>query len=144
MEGNAFDAYDTLNAPNEPATTWEEDLNQPAQIAGQAGVEAKRNQLGSRRALKATSRNVAKRLRTRQETRSTTKSSKTAEAAIRTDNNPGAPGRERKDKSIETSDHARGGAGDTGNPATIRGGIRNPETRLSEGAREGKWKTVSD
>ena len=35
------------------------------------------------------------------------------------DSNPGVPGRERKDKSIETGDHARGGAGDTGNPASI-------------------------
>ena len=80
VEGNAFNAYD---APDATATTREEDLNQPAQIAGQAGVEAEGNQLVSLRALKATSGNVAKRLRTRQETRLTTKSGKTAEAAIR-------------------------------------------------------------
>lgn len=40
VEGNAFDAYDAPDALNATATTWEEDLNQPAQIAGQAGVEA--------------------------------------------------------------------------------------------------------
>ena len=33
---------------------------------------------------------------------------------------------------METGDHARSGAGDTGNLASIRGGVGNPETRLSD------------
>ena len=80
VEGDAYDAYD---APDATATTREGDSSQPGQIACQAEVEAERNQLVSPGVLKATSGNVAKRLRTRQETRSTIKSGKTAEAAIK-------------------------------------------------------------
>lgn len=82
VEGDAFNARDATDARN-PTTTTREDLNWPSQIAGQAGVEAERNQLESLKALKGTSVNVAKRLRTRQETRSSIKSGKTAEAVIR-------------------------------------------------------------
>ena len=83
MGDNAFNASDASDAPNALTTTGEEDLNQPAQIGGRAGVEAEGNQLVSLRALKVTSGNAEKRLRTRQETRSTISSGKTAGATIR-------------------------------------------------------------
>lgn len=73
MEDDAFNALDAYDAPDATATTREEDESQPGQIAYQAGVEVERNQMVSLGVLKATSGNVAKRLRTRQETRSTIK-----------------------------------------------------------------------
>ncbi len=71
------------DAPNALTITGEEDWNQPAQIGGRTGVEAEGNQLVSLRALKATSGNAEKRLRTRQETHSAISSGKTAGATIR-------------------------------------------------------------
>lgn len=79
VEGNAFnvcDASDALDA----TTAMVEDLNQPAQIEG---IEVEGNQLVSLKALKATSGNAEKRLRTRQEIRSTTNSGKKTGAATR-------------------------------------------------------------
>lgn len=73
IEGDAFNALNAYDAPDATATTREEDESQPGQIACQAGVEVERNQMVSLGVLKATSGNVAKRLRTRQETRSTIK-----------------------------------------------------------------------
>lgn len=80
IEGDAYDA------PDATATTREyeqEALSQTGQIACQSGIEEQRNQLVSLGVLKATSGNAAKRLRMRQETRTTARSSKTAEAAIK-------------------------------------------------------------
>ncbi len=77
--GNAFNAcsaFDALDA----TTTREENLNQPAQIEG---VEAEGNQLVSLKALKTTSGNAGKWLRTRQETRSTINLGKTVRAVSR-------------------------------------------------------------
>ena len=79
VEGNASNAYDAYDAPD-ATTTREEDLNQPVQIEG---VEVQGNHWGDLKALKTTSGNAEKRLRTRQETRSTTNSRKTAGAAIK-------------------------------------------------------------
>ena len=83
LEGDACDACD---APDATATTREyeqEALSQTGQVACQSGMEGQRNQLVSLGVLKATSGNAAKRLRTRQETRTTAKWSKTAEATIK-------------------------------------------------------------
>ena len=77
--GNAFNACNASHALD-ATTTREENLNQPAQIEG---VEAEGNQLVSLKALKATSGNTGKRLRTRQETHSTINSGKTAGAVSR-------------------------------------------------------------
>ena len=81
MEADALDACD---APDATATTREEDVSQLGQGACQVGVGAGKNQLVSPGVLKATSGNVAKRIRTRQETRTTARLGKTAaETAIR-------------------------------------------------------------
>lgn len=83
MEGDAFDALDACDAPDATATT-RKDLSQLGQGACQVGVGAGKNQLVSPGVLKATSGNVAKRVRTRQETRTTARLGKTAaETAIR-------------------------------------------------------------
>ena len=79
VEGNAFNAYDASDALD-ATTAMEEDLSQPAQIEG---IEVEGNQLVSLKALKATSGNAEKRLRIRQETRSTINSGKTTGAATR-------------------------------------------------------------
>ncbi len=55
--GNAFNAFNAFDTPDAMTTTREEDLNQPAQIEGQAGVEAEGKQSVSLRAFKATSGN---------------------------------------------------------------------------------------
>lgn len=82
VEGNAFNAGDTYNPPNATATTREENLNQPVQMADQDGITTEGNQLVIR-ALKQTSRNGMKCLRTRQETQSAINLGKTAKAVIK-------------------------------------------------------------
>ena len=69
MEDNAFDAGDAHDPPNATAVTNNENSTQPAQMAGQGGIEADNKQSGWK-ALKSTTGNSTKRLRTRQETRS--------------------------------------------------------------------------
>ena len=59
------------------------DQDQTGQIAHQLGIEVERSQLANSRVLKATSGNVAKRLKMRQETHVTTRAGKTAEEAIK-------------------------------------------------------------
>ena len=74
---DACDAYATAST----ATAGDQD--QTGQIAHQLGIEVERSQLANSRVLKATSGNVAKRLKMRQETHVTTRAGKTAEAAIK-------------------------------------------------------------
>ena len=74
---DACDAYATAST----ATAGDQD--QTWQIAHQLGIEVEKSQLANSRVLKATSGNVAKRLKMRQETRVITRVGKTAEAAIK-------------------------------------------------------------
>lgn len=82
VEGNAYNAGDSRDPPDATTATRDENLNQLAQMADQGGIEAEGNQLVMR-ALKQTSGNGTKRLRTRQETRSAINLGKTAEAVIK-------------------------------------------------------------
>ena len=81
VENKAHDACDAS------ATTMEEQdygaQHQDLLIARQLGLEAERNQRANLGVFKATNGNAAKRLKLMQETRGTTKASKTAEAAIK-------------------------------------------------------------
>lgn len=82
VEGNAYNAGDARDPPDATAATRDENVNQSAQMTNQGGIEAEGNQLVMR-ALKQTSGNGTKRLRTRQETRSAINLGKTAEAVIK-------------------------------------------------------------
>ena len=76
------DACDTCDASPATSVVHEHETTQQA-LQHQLEVEAGRKQLGKLEAPKATSGNVAKRLKTRQETRVATRTSNTPEAAIR-------------------------------------------------------------
>ena len=64
IEDNAFDVGDAHDPPNTTVTMNNENLNQPVQTASERGIEAY-NKLSRWNALKSTTVNSTKRLRTR-------------------------------------------------------------------------------
>lgn len=85
MENDAFDASGAYGAPDATTVTEgqeHEAASQREQIVRQLAVEAERNRFGNAGVLKAASGNVAKRVKMR-ETRVTTRTSKTVEAAAK-------------------------------------------------------------
>ena len=82
IENNAPDAFDAFDAPaitTNPGGHQHETLSQTGQIMHKGGVESEGNQLGNVRALRVTSGNAIKRLKSRV----TTRAGKSAEAAIK-------------------------------------------------------------
>ena len=82
IENNAPDAFDAFDAPattTTPGGDQHETLSQTGQIMHEGGVESEGNQLGNVGALRATSGNATKRLKSRV----TTRAGKSAEAAIK-------------------------------------------------------------
>ncbi len=77
------DAPDACDAYTTTLTATAGDQDQTRQIAHQLEIEIDRSQLANSRVLKATSGNIAKRLKMRQETHVITRAEKTAEAAIK-------------------------------------------------------------
>ena len=77
------DAPDPCDAYATASTATARDQDQIGQIVHHLGIEIERSQLANSRVLKATSGNIAKRLKMRQETHLITRAGKTAEAVIK-------------------------------------------------------------
>lgn len=81
---NALIAYDASDATDATTEGQEQEAgSQSLQITRQLELEIEKNQLGNPGVLKATSGNAAKRWKMRQETQTTTRAGKSAEAAIK-------------------------------------------------------------
>ncbi len=86
IEGDAFDAFDASDAPNATTTSGRQEnevTSQNRRMIRQLDVGLEGKLVGNPGVLKATSGNMAKRHKMRQETRATTRVGKTAEAAVK-------------------------------------------------------------
>ncbi len=86
IEGDAFDAFDASDAPDAttPSGGQENEVtSQNRRMICQLDVGLEGKLVGNPGVLKATSGNVVKRLKMRQETRATTRAGKTTEAAVK-------------------------------------------------------------
>ena len=89
IEGDAYDAFDAPDASDAPDTTTtsggqeNEVTSQNRRMIRQLDVGLEGKLVGNPGVLKATSKNVAKQPKIRQETRATTQAGKTAEIAVK-------------------------------------------------------------